>query len=99
MQKGDRKFKKNKSAKSAYWRNFIVPDLAFYESVITQMDADYLANGSKCPCCGHPVLEFLENSGVWQASKDRMKHGLAYGDKYQVNRWCCTCCNKFVYLI
>ena len=87
MQKADRKNKKNKSAKSAYWRKFVVPDLSYYESIITQMDADYLSNGSKCPCCLRSSnSRILGNSGIWQASKDRMKHGLAYGDKYQVNR-------------
>jgi hypothetical protein len=91
MRSGDMVLKKKKSSTSAIWLNFVVPPLGYYKEIIQQMDNDY---DGKCPCCLKPELIFLSDSGIWQASKDRMKSGLPYGHTDQIVRWCCTCCNK-----
>jgi hypothetical protein len=85
---------KLKYATSTLWRGFIIPPIRHYQNIIQAMDVAYLKDNGKCPCCLKPNLIFLSNSGIWQASKDRMKRGLPYGHKEQTVRWCCTCCNK-----
>jgi len=55
------------------------------------MDKKYCGG---CPVCCHQGLVFLADSGVWQASKDRMRPGLPYAHEQQIVRWCCTCCNN-----
>jgi hypothetical protein len=91
MEEQDSKVKVFKSSTSAIWRDFIVPPREYYNAIVEQMDENY---EGKCPCCLKPDLIFLSDSGIWQASKDRMKNGLPYGHQDQVVRWCCTCCNK-----
>jgi hypothetical protein len=39
-------------------------------------------------------LVFLSDSGIWQASKDKMKSGLPYGHENQIVGWSCTCSNN-----
>ena len=80
-----------RNKKKPEWKNFKVPDIGYYRKLVQQMVDDYKHH---CPVCLHPDLVFLAESGVWQASKDKMKPGLPYGLNEQVLRFCCTCCNK-----
>ena len=78
---------------NSYWDSFIIPHKDFYTSLVTEMDSEYSENGSMCPCCLKTHLLFLQ-SQLWQASKDRMVNGVAYGDTNQKVRWTCLFCNR-----
>ena len=81
---------KKESSKPIY-RNFSVPEIGFYKDRVKAMNAAY---DGFCPVCLHEGLIFGSDSGIWQASKDKMRPGLPYGHPDQIMRWCCTCCNK-----
>jgi hypothetical protein len=82
---------KDCNQRNAVWTSFVVPEIEHYRAIVADMDKEY---AGLCPCCRHPDLVFLADSGIWQASKDKMKPGLPYAHERQIVRWCCTCCNK-----
>ena len=90
MRDKDNAMKRKANAKPVF-KNFVVPELSAYKELVKGMDAAYSGG---CPVCHHQGLTFLSESGIWQASKDKMKPGYPYGHADQIVRWCCTCCNK-----
>ena len=84
--------KKKKLKKGSVYKNFNVPDQEYYTNLEQVMYQGYLKD-PKCQVCLHPNLVFLADSGVWQASKDKLKPGLPYGHPEQQLRYICGCCN------
>ena len=93
MQSKDQEKKALLKKDSAY-KNFVIPDIKCYMSLEQKMYQDYLED-PKCKVCLHVDLTFLADSGIWQASKDKMKPGLPYAHPEQQLRYICGCCNWY----